>query len=120
MRWIWLLFFLSLFPLSKTEGQPRYDERQMMEFKGKIVSVQRYSYVNRPIPYVQFLLRTQAGDLTVQAGPEWYLDAQGINIVPGVEMEVRGSLATFGEHHILIARSLKSNDLSLPLLSPDT
>ena len=110
MRWIYLLFFLCFTSLTfANERSP------VEEFKGSVVSVQKYSYVNKPTPQVQFILRTQSGDYTIELGPEWYIHAKGFHIEPMDEVEIMGSIVIVNETKIVLAHQIKKGEHSLKL-----
>lgn len=115
--WIWLVSGFS--SLSAAESPPVYNLQSVQTFHGEIVSVQKFSFANKPVPYLQFILRTTQGDFTVEAGPEWYLDSQGIMLLAGEKIEVHGSLVEVEGRRVILADRLKQGDSEIKLRTKD-
>jgi hypothetical protein len=117
MRVLSVFIALSLSPLFATQDAdfPPYNSQTVSTFKGQIVSVQRYNFVNKPAPYIQFILHTEGKDYTILAGPEWYVSSQGMILVTGEKIEVEGSLITINGKEIVLAQVLKKEGSVLKL-----
>jgi hypothetical protein len=64
---------------------------------------------------VHLMLKTDKEEIAVHLGPSWYLDKQGLEIVVGDRIEVRGSRITFAGKPAIIAAAVKKGDQSLKL-----
>lgn len=114
---IGLLWGLSA--LSAADTTPIYNSQTVQTFQGEIVSVQKISFANKPAPYLQFIFRTAQGEYTVEAGPQWYLDARGITILSGEKIEVHGSIIEIEGKKIILADRLKQGNSEIKLRTSD-
>lgn len=121
MRWLLscLVILWGFVALTAAEGPPTYNPKTVQTFHGEIVSVQKFSFANKPVPYLQFIFRTTQGDYTVEAGPEWYLNSQGITLLAGEKIEVHGSLIELGNQKIILADRLKQGNSEIKLRTKD-
>jgi hypothetical protein len=106
-----MTLFLNLFivtPQNAHNGETQH-------FKGQIVSVQKYNLVTKPAPYVQFILDVKGEEFTVDVGPEWYVHAQGILLVPREDIEVVGFLQEEIDPKLVLAQRLKQGASTLKL-----
>ncbi len=102
--------FLILLP-SLLCAAPRFNPSTVHTYTGTISSIQTFGYITRPTPHKQILLRTLHGEVTVDLGPEWYLEAQGITLFPGEEIVVEGSLIRVNGVYFVIASTLTKGDI---------
>jgi len=114
MRAILLSIFL-LPTLLCANPFPHFNPATVRTFKGEISSVQSFGYVTRPTPHKQILLRTESGEVTVDLGPEWYLESQGIAVYPGEQIEIEGSLIKVNGTHFVIASSITQGNTTYKL-----
>ena len=97
-----------------------FNPQTVQTLKGQVISVQKFSYVNKPVPYIQFIMGVQENEYTVEVGPEWYLNMGGILIVPREEIEVTGSLKNMlGNKKIIRAIQIKKGGVQLKLRTTD-
>ncbi len=84
-----------------------YDAEKVQTQKGYVVSVQKFNLINQPAPYIQFILKTNDAEYTVELGPEGYVNEQGLLLVTREEIEVTGSVCTIDDKKVIYASSLK-------------
>lgn len=109
-----LIFCLS--PLcAQTNDFPHFNPNTIEVFQGEVVSIQKFNMVNRPVPVVQIILRTEKCEIPVEIGPQWYIEFQGFTIVPKDRLEITGSIITLNNREIMIAQKLKRGSLALQL-----
>lgn len=82
-------------------------ETKIFDIQGEVLNVQKFTLANQPVPFVQILLHTSDGDITVEIGPEWYLEAKGINLLPQDRLTISGLFTEIGNTKIFIAYRLK-------------
>ncbi len=110
------LVALFLFPIFLiAHPYPLFNPATLQSFKGEIASVETFSYVTRPTPHKQILLRTPGAEITVDLGPEWYLESQGIYVAPGEEVEIEGSLIKVNDTFFVIASSITQDGVTYKL-----
>jgi hypothetical protein len=110
------IFSLMGFSLCAINNPPPASHLQSMEtFRGQVLSVQKYNLVNRPAPYVQFILSANGVIYTVKVGPEWYVNEHGIVIVPMEEIEVKGVVIVDGGKRIIVASQILQGTSQLKL-----
>ncbi len=94
---------------------PHFNPATVHQFEGEVLSVQTFGYITRPSQHKQVILRTQNGEITVDVGPDWYLESQGLVLSPGDKITVEGSLIKVNGTHFVIASSLKTEDILFKL-----
>lgn len=94
---------------------PHFNPKTVRVFNGKISSVQTFGYATKPTPHKQIILRTMEGEIAVDVGPVWYLDAQGITLMPEGEVEVEGSVIRFNGNYFVIASSITQGGVTFKL-----
>ena len=109
-----LLPFLLFFSSTAT-----FNPETIQTFQGRVSSVQKFADVTRPTPHMQLLLRTKSGEVAVDVGPVWYLEAEGIDIAPDDEIEVVGSVVEIEGTSYVIATSLTLNGVTYQLRTSD-
>jgi DNA/RNA endonuclease YhcR with UshA esterase domain len=109
VKWFFylLFFFFLITPLDAHPPPPLVNAEQIVTVKGKILSIQKYHLINQPAPFVQFLLRSDSEEITVDVGPDWYVSNQGFMLIPGEEIEVTGSLFLYKNKKIILANKLQ-------------
>jgi len=112
---VFLILFTASFSLRAEELLFKYNPNSVQTFEGDILSVQKYHFVNRPTSHTQFILHTQSGNKIVEVGPEWYIEAEGVNLAPSDRVSVTGSVMQKGAKTYIVAKSLRSKDLELHL-----
>lgn len=112
--------FLIAYPLhAKTPSPSEFDPKTVSTFNGNVVSVQKFTYVTRPVPYIQFILQTDSGEYVVEVGPEWILEVNGTLLVPREEVEVIGSVIERGNTKIIVASQIKKGNIRIKLRAND-
>jgi len=112
MRNLCLVLLLSIFLSS-------YNLQSVQTYKGYIVSVQKYNLVNKPAPYIQFILNSKGIEYTVELGPEWYISEQGAILLPHEEVEVTGSMIKDNNQKIILATRIKRGNIQIKLRQED-
>lgn len=125
-----ILIILSLLFFSFTQPQPTISTKKsdfptfnpdiMESYQGTILNVQKLRLINRPAAVVQILLKTDQGTLTVEMGPEWFLDSQGITLSNRQHIMVKGSLAQAKNTKFLIASSFQTEKQEIQLRDEKT
>jgi DNA/RNA endonuclease YhcR with UshA esterase domain len=119
MRSRWCAFmtavlFLSV-PLALAQrGMRNYDPSTETTVKGTVEEVKQVSG-QHGWNGTHLMLRTEAGQMDVHAGPSSYIAAQGFSFAKGDQIEVLGSKVKLGGSEALIAREIKQGDKTLVL-----
>lgn len=114
-----LLFTCFLLPIALLAFEtPRYDPSAVTSIKGKIASIQTFSYATKPTPYIQIIVRTLHGEIAVDLAPQWYIESQGIVLVQGEEIEIKGSMLYVNHMPFMIASSITIDGLTYFLRTP--
>jgi len=109
MRSFLFIFFSFFFFLTLTKSSAS----EILTVQGQIASVQRYNLVTKPAPYIQFILKANDEEFTVDVGPEWYVHSQGLFLIPREEIEVQGFLIEEEGRKILFAKEIKQETTTL-------
>ena len=64
---------------------------------------------------VHVMLKTDKETISVQLGPEWYIERLDTKIVKGDTIEVKGSRVMFADKPAIIAAEVKKGDSTLVL-----
>ncbi len=102
-------------PSLETVDLPRFNPEEVETLEGEVLSMQTFSFANRPAPQVQILLRTTKGDIAVELGPKWYIDAEGWVFEPMDTIEVTGSISKVNESTLMVASKVKKGKQKLML-----
>lgn len=117
---MWLICILMTLPgplmLNQAQKGARLEDLRDMPFnpasietfKGEVLDVQQVYFVNRPTPYIQVILKTAEGEFSVELAPEWYLQTQGMALLPKEEIEVVGSIVLVNGRPLIIAAQIKN------------
>jgi hypothetical protein len=116
---LFLVFLLSCSLLAANSNLLTFNQQSVEVLKGHIVSVQKYTLVNKPVPYIQFLLSSNGMEYTVEVGPVWYVASQGLILVPKEEVEVKGSVISVDGHKVILASQLRQEGGELKLRRED-
>lgn len=108
MRILIFFLFLNSFLMAEEETS-----KKVLKLKGHIISIQKFSLVTKPAPYIQFFFNSEGEEYVVDVGPEWYVHAQGILFIPREEIEVEVFFVQ--ERKILLAKTLKQHGRVLNL-----
>jgi hypothetical protein len=71
-----------------------YDPKTVETVSGEVVKVDRITPMRGMSSGVHLVVKTDKGDVSVQLGPQWYLENQDVKIQPKDKVEVRGSRVT--------------------------
>jgi len=108
------VLFLSV-PLALAQrGMRNYDPSTETTVKGTVEEVKQVSG-QHGWNGTHLMLRTEAGQMDVHAGPSSYIAAQGFSFAKGDQIEVLGSKVKLGGSEALIAREIKQGDKTLVL-----
>jgi len=112
--WMAVLLFVSL-PLAFAQrGMRNYDPSTETTVKGTVDEVKQVAG-RHGWNGTHLILKTEAGQLDVHAGPSSYIAAQGFSFAKGDEVEVLGSKVKAEDGKALIAREIKQGDKTLVL-----
>jgi hypothetical protein len=88
-----------------------YDPKTVETVKGEIVAVETITAGKTDIPArVLLKLKTAKETLLVYLGPDWYLEKQGVKLVAGDQVEVRGSRVILDNQPTIIPNTVKKGD----------
>lgn len=103
-----LFFFFILFSAFHSKNSSPNSESGQ-SFTGTILSIQKYTYANRPVPYVQLILRVNKETYSVELGPNWYLKAEGFSLEPNEVISVHGKVTRIQKKNIIQAFTIQKN-----------
>jgi hypothetical protein len=116
---------LGLFLAGSVWAQPQgmapgwgrlYDPKTVETVKGEVVSVETVTAGRMDIPGRLILnLQTAKETIPVHLGPEWYVNQQGLKLVAGDQVEVRGSRVSVEGKPSIVANYVKKNQRVLNL-----
>lgn len=93
-----------------------YDPKTVETLKGEVVSVEAVTAGRMDIPARVILnLKTAKETIPVYVGPEWYVKQQGVKLVAGDQVEVKGSRVMMEGKPYIIPNYVKKNDRVLQL-----
>jgi hypothetical protein len=119
MRGLFLFLMMGCSLLATNGNLLTYNQQSVEVLKGHVVSVQKYTLVNKPVPYIQFLFSANGMEYTVEVGPAWYVTAQGLILIPNEEVEVMGSLISVNGQKVILASQLRQEGGELKLRRED-
>lgn len=99
-------------------GHLPYDVQAEVMLGGEVVEIQRVPSLGRG-QRVQFLLRTQDGEIEVRLGPDRFVDAQPLQLRKGDRIEVVGARAPVEDGTVILAREARRGGEVLTLRHPD-
>jgi hypothetical protein len=93
-----------------------YNPQTVETLKGEIVSVDTLTAGRMDIPGRVILnLKTAKETIMVYVGPEWYVKEQGIKLVAGDQVEIKGSRVTMEGKPYIIPNYVKKGERVLEL-----
>jgi hypothetical protein len=123
-----LISLLALMFVAGAAAQPRersmaapgwgrlYDTQTVETLKGEVVTVDAIESGRMDIPgRILLHLKTREETVVIYLGPVWYVEEQGIKLVPGDQLEVKGSRITMDGQPMLIAQYVKKGERVLNL-----
>jgi len=88
-----------------------YDPKTVETLKGEIVAVEKVTAGRMDMPArVLLKLKTAKETATIYLGPAWYLEQQGVKLVAGDIVSVRGSRVTLDNQVVILPNEVKKND----------
>jgi hypothetical protein len=94
----------------------RYDPKTVTTVKGGVLSLGAIPpKSDQPGTMRSAVLKTEAGEIMVILGPDWYLAEQKITLKTGDQLEVTGSKINLGGKPTILATLLKAGDKSIVL-----
>jgi hypothetical protein len=96
-------------------GGRMYNPSTVETVSGEVASVQTVPGKRRGQGGVHVVLKDEKGEIAVHLGPSWYLDKEGLKVVPGDHIEVRGSRVTYEGKPAIIAAEVKKGEKSFRL-----
>jgi hypothetical protein len=89
-----------------------YDVKTVETVIGEVVKVDRITPMRGMAYGVHLVVKTDKGDVSVQLGPQWYLENQDVKIEPKDKVEIKGSRVTVqGQPAIIAAEVRKGGDV---------
>jgi len=88
-----------------------YDPKTVETLRGEIVAVEKVTAGKMDVPArVLLKLKTSKETATIYLGPEWYLEQQGVKLVAGDQVEVRGSRVTLDNETVILPNEVKKGE----------
>ena len=98
-------------PASAWPAGRMYNPKTVETVKGELVAVEKVTAGKMDVPArVLLKLKTRKETVTVYLGPEWYLKKQGVKLVPGDQLQVRGSRVTLDKQTLILPNEVKKGD----------
>ena len=123
ITWLIVFLFVTAFAtgtLAQPQGQcpasgwpmgRMYDPKTVETVKGEIVAVETVTAGKMDVPArVLLKLKTPKETVTVYLGPEWYLKKQGVKLVAGDQVQVKGSRVTMDKQNLILPNEVKKGD----------
>ena len=95
--------------------QRNYNPATVETISGTVESVDKVTPIKGMYSGVHVMLKTDKETISVQLGPEWYIERLDTKIVKGDTIEVKGSRVTFADKPAIIAAEVKKGDSTLVL-----
>ncbi|NGX61298.1 MAG: hypothetical protein K940chlam9_00781 [Chlamydiae bacterium] len=107
-------FFLGSMTPHRNGGRS-FNPQNIQTFQGEVISIQRFSFANRPASHIQLILRTDKRAYPVEIGPSWYLEAQGVSVYPGDLLTIKGSIVKMNGKEVILTESLQKGGRTLQI-----
>lgn len=112
MRWMVIPVALALVAPVATKADTgsgkkvaKYDPATVVTLRGTVLGEQRVEHGKGP-KAVRLVLKTDEGQVSVQVGPDSWVDAQKLKLQKGDEVTVKGSKFTYEGKYGVIAQSI--------------
>lgn len=109
MKWLWMPVVLALAVPALTRADSKkvakYDPATVVTLKGTVLGEQRVAHGKGP-KAVRLVVKTDDGQVSVQVGPDTWVDAQKVKLQKGDEVTVKGSKFTWEGNYGVIAQSI--------------
>ncbi|MBM4055111.1 MAG: DNA-binding protein [Planctomycetes bacterium] len=93
----------------------KYNPKTIETVAGKVISMEAISPIKGMSRGVRMVVASEKEEITIHAGPVWYIENQEIMIQPTDEIEVTGSRIYFEGKPAIIAAIIKKGNDVLPL-----
>jgi hypothetical protein len=100
---------------AKPPGGRMYDPKTVVTVKGEVVSVDKVPSPRGKGHGVHLTLKTEKETVSVELGPDWYVEKQPVGIQAKDRVEVKGSRVMLQGKPAIIAAEVKKGDRSLVL-----
>jgi hypothetical protein len=98
-----------------TPYQSLYDPTKVETLSGEVLGLEKVVPMRGMNYAIQMKLKTDKETLTIQLGPDWYIERLDVKIIPGDKVVVTGSRVTFNGKPVVIAAELKKGDTLIVL-----
>jgi phosphoenolpyruvate synthase/pyruvate phosphate dikinase len=98
--------------VAKPSDTPPYDANAEYVVNGTVTAVNTHDSV-MGYKDTHFIIATTVGDMEVHVAPVAYLAQRGFAVKPGDKVVVTGCKTTYEDKTVLVARQIKSGDLSV-------
>jgi len=95
-----------------------YNPATVETLSGAVEAVDKVTPMKGMHSGVHIMLKTDKETISVQLGPEWYVERLDTKIEKGDKIEVKGSRVTFAGAPAIIAAEVKKGDNTLVLRDP--
>ncbi len=92
-----------------------YKPDTTVTIRGEVISVEKTIPRKGMFYGVHLMVKTGENTVSVNLGPGWYIEDQGITFEPEDKLEITGSKVTFDEEQVIIASEVKKGDEVLEL-----
>ena len=92
-----------------------YSPNMFETIYGDVVSVEKATSGRGMYYGVHLIVKTEEETLSVRLGPEWYMENQGITIMPGDKVAIKGHRISDRGEQAIIAAEVKKGDETLKL-----
>jgi hypothetical protein len=90
--------------------QRNYNTATVETLSGVVESVDKVTPVKGMSAGIHLMVKTDKGTISVDLGPEWYIERLDTKIEKGDKIEVKGSRVTFAGKPAIIAAEVKKGD----------
>jgi hypothetical protein len=90
--------------------QRNYNTATVETLSGVVESVDKVTPVKGMSAGIHLMVKTDKGTISVDLGPEWYMERLDTKIEKGDKIEVKGSRVTFAGKPAIIAAEVKKGD----------
>ena len=92
-----------------------YNAATVETLKGMVEAVNKITPMKGMYAGIHIMLKTDKETISVQLGPEWYIERLDTKIQKGDTIEVKGSRVTIAGKPVIIAAEVKKGDSTLVL-----
>jgi len=110
-----LLFASMSFAQQDPRGGRMYDPKTVETIKAEVVSVEKVPSPGGKGSGVHLMVKTDKESVSIELGPDWYVEKQPVRIQAKDRIEVRGSRVMVQGKPAIIASEVRKGDQSLVL-----